>query len=156
MRKIIYICSLLFLYAVATYAQNTTVTIGSVLASTAGQKITVPINVTNFNDVGSVTLFIQYDATAVTYDSSNAGSEYLINASGGQIAIARAELTAATPVNGKLFDLIFTYHSGASPMAFTAASQLSSTNGVVIPGVVFSSGGIFPRLHRQSLLEILL
>ena len=48
--------------------QGTTMTIGTLAAPAAG-PVSVPINVTSFNNVGAITLKIAYDPTVATFNN---------------------------------------------------------------------------------------
>jgi hypothetical protein len=141
MRKIIKICSLFILFAIATYAQDISMTIADATAETAGEVVTVPINVANFTNVGAVTLKIQFDPAVVTFDSSSRAGEFLANEAGGTISIGRAMLTAVTPTTGELLKLYFTYIGGATDITFDAANcEIANTSGNVITGVTYNDG----------------
>jgi hypothetical protein len=143
MRKIINICGLFILFAIATYAQNISMTIGDMTATSAGEVVTVPINVANFTNVGAVTVEIQFDPAVVTFDSSSRANEFLAGEAGGRITIVRAMLTAVTPTTGKLLDLYFTYIDGATDLTFnTANCEIANLSGNVITGVTYNNGVI--------------
>ena len=53
-----------------SYAQIT-VNLGNVSTCTPGSVVTVPITVTNFNNIGAVSLDMNYSPTALTYTGFN-------------------------------------------------------------------------------------
>ena len=68
---LLFVASLL--YAGGTVAQIT-VNLGNVTTCTPGSVVTVPITVTNFNNIGAVSLDMNYSPTALTYTGFNNSS----------------------------------------------------------------------------------
>jgi len=121
------VCLLLIAFSTSMFAQGTTVSIGSVTAQ-AGQSVNVPINVTNFTNIGAISLVITYNSTVLGFTGVTnppSGVNITAGASGGRLALGWFDATATSPINivsGKLVDLVFTYNGGTSPLVFDVAS----------------------------------
>ena len=63
---------ILLLQPMIMKSQNATATLGNI-TSCAGENVLVPLDVTNFNDVGAMTIYIGYDTNAAEFLST---SEY--------------------------------------------------------------------------------
>jgi hypothetical protein len=114
------------------------VTIGTVQAA-LNSTATVPITVTNFNQVGAISLKIQYDVNVLQFDSianAPASMSFTKGATGGVLTIGWFDASGNTPVtigSGKLMDLKFTYKGGISTLTFiTAQSEISNGSGVAL------------------------
>ena len=82
-------------------AATTAMAIGSIAAPVAG-SITVPVNVTNFNNVGAITLKIAYDPTVMTFTSVTSavtGVTFSASAASGVISVGWFDATGTTPVS---------------------------------------------------------
>jgi len=129
--------------------QGTTITLGSVTAPAAGAAISVPINVTNFTSVGSITLKVAYDTAVVTYAGlANAatGISFTSNAANGVITLIWYDATGLTPLSitsGKLVDINFTYKKNSGAVTFnTSLCEITTGAGVVIGGITYVNGSI--------------
>jgi len=97
-----------------------TFTIPAQTYTTYGMDITAPVNVTNFNNIGSTTLKIKYDPTVLTFKNiANAPAGFQASAASGVITVSYTTSSAYTFGNGKLFDLLFNYVGGNSALQFT-------------------------------------
>ncbi|MFO7447298.1 MAG: cohesin domain-containing protein, partial [Ignavibacteriaceae bacterium] len=119
--------SLLFLIAVlisGIASAQVTVSIPEVILPSEGGNVTVPINVTDFNNIGAITLKIKYDPAVLTFQGTPnpLGGSFSINAVNGNVLIAWANLTALNTGNGKLLDLNFSHISGNSNLEFIIQS----------------------------------
>ena len=132
MRKIIYICSLIALFAMTTYAQSTTMTISQVNAS-VGEQISVPISVKDFFNIGAITIKIQYDSSVLNFDGiANAPSNMASGNTSSVISLSWASLTALNIADGKLLDLKFTYKSGSSDLTFLPQTVVANSDAIPI------------------------
>lgn len=137
---------LLLLYGSSAFAQQTSVSI-PVVEADAGSTVNVPINVSNFNDVGSLTLVIDYDAGALTFNGiENAARDgFNVNASGGEIRIVWFDQTANNPINitsGKLLDLNFDFVGGSTALTIDAGASEVTDSGANPFAVSYSSGSV--------------
>jgi fibronectin type 3 domain-containing protein len=126
-----------------------TIAASNVTALTTGATVLVPINVTKFTDVGTITLKINYNQAAVTFvNVANAPTGVTFTVSSGTpglIILVWLDMTLTTPLNiasGKLIDLKFTYTGGTSLFTFnTSQCDIGNENGTSID-ITYQSGGI--------------
>ena len=115
--------------------------------SQTGQRVDVALNTENFENVGAISLKIQYDPTALTFNSlSNAAKTgFNYNATGGVIILGWFDQTGNTPLhlgNSKLLDLNFTYNGGTSPLTFiTAECEIADSTGTAL-AVTYVNGSV--------------
>ena len=126
------------------YQQEPALTISDVTAST-GATVLIPITVTNFTNVGAITLKITYDPAVVTYvDTANSAVGFTVGH--GTPGVTILAWYSTTPLNissGKLIDLKFTYLGGTSSVEFTqSACEIDNNSGLVISGVTYTNGSI--------------
>ncbi len=125
----IFLVSLLFLLTQTVLAQNApATTAGNVLNASAGY-INIPLTVTNFENIGSITLTLNYNPAVMTYVSSTANPAFpgiIINGStAGQINIGwSADPGAITLPDGSLLaELEFTFISGSTSLSWDNTSN---------------------------------
>ncbi|MCX6150795.1 MAG: YCF48-related protein [Ignavibacteriales bacterium] len=97
-----------------------TMTIGNVTA-VVGDTILVPITVSNFNNIGAISLKIQYNSTVLTFsgvENQPTTGNFAVNASNGFITIGWFNTTPLNLGNSKLLDLKFHYNGGISNLNF--------------------------------------
>jgi hypothetical protein len=136
-------------YSNATIGAVPTLALGNVTAPAVSSPVNVPINVTNFNNIGSITLKVAYDPAMVTYTgvtSAVTGVTFTAGASNGVVSIAWFDATGTTPIGigtAKLLDINFTYSGGTGAFTFnTAQCELSNSANVVITGVTYQNGSL--------------
>jgi len=129
--------------SIITVVEPVTMTAGDV-EGLPGDMVYVPVNVTDFNGVGAVTLEMGYDDLALNFVSlANVNPMFngaLVNGSDGSIFISWVDNTLQGVNFGetKLFDLKFEYVSGQSAITFNAAgSEVSDVLGEVITVTYF-------------------
>ncbi|MEM9666391.1 MAG: cohesin domain-containing protein [Bacteroidota bacterium] len=126
------------------FAQEVTVSIPTVNAS-AGETVSVPVNVENFDDVGAITLVIDYDPTSVEFlgTANEVTSGFNATVNGATLRVGWFDQTASQPINlesGKLLDLSFNVIDGTSPLTIDeGASEIADSNADLID-VEFTSG----------------
>ena len=121
-------------------AQTITTTAGSVTSCPAG--ITVSIDVTNCNNIGAISLVLEFDSSVLTYNSyvnahSELSSGYLIvNSVAEKVIISWASSTAANIGSGTLIQFNFTANSGTSNLTWDTQTpgncEYSDVNGNVL------------------------
>jgi hypothetical protein len=123
------------------------ITIGTVQAA-VNTTATVPVTVTNFNEVGAISLKIQYDPNVLQFDSLvNAPTtmSFTKGASNGVLTIGWFDATGNSPVtigSGKLMDLKFTYKGGTSALTvISAQSEITNGSGVAFT-VQYTNGQV--------------
>ncbi|GJQ63180.1 MAG: hypothetical protein SCALA702_22330 [Melioribacteraceae bacterium] len=111
------------------------------ISGVPGTQVTMPVNVTAFNEIGAVTLRMEYNPLMLTFvEAQNINSEVesgiLINEAvdGDAVLVSWTDnsptFTGANIGNGKLFDLVFEYAGGTSEFTFnTSVSELANTLG---------------------------
>ncbi len=93
------------------------------VTATVGQQVTVPLKVFNFSNIGLFSFTLDYDPAVLTYESATLvpaiGGTFTPSAAGtGRIALAWSGSAASLTDGSNLVDVIFTYHGGASPLAW--------------------------------------
>lgn len=127
------------------------------IATTAGTvtscpgEIAVPINVTNFNGVGAISLMLNYPNTVLTYvgyQNLNAAltTGYLIvNSTGSKVIISWASTTPANIGTGTLMQLRFNAVPGSGGLnwdtSITGNCEYSDANGNILPAT-FTNGTV--------------
>lgn len=161
MKKFIITLCILLSYVSIGFAQsNTTMTIGNVTAS-AGDTIIVPVNVTNFTNIGAISLKLNFDTAVLTYlDAVNSpsGVTFTDFANGsGVLSLGWFDVTSSLPINivsGKLADLKFIYNGGSSNLTFNQPlCDISdeSTNNVVVS---YTNGSVTPLIGSVPTLTL--
>ena len=120
-------------------------------AVTAGTLVSVPIQVTGFNNVGSFTLRISFDKTVLTYAGLvNAPATSLSSAvstanANGYVDVVWFSLTPLNIGTGKLMDILFTFGNGSSALTFVVPSSITDALGnPFVPPATFTSGRVRP------------
>lgn len=118
-------------------SQNATATIGNP-ASCAGDTVLVAVDVTNFIDVGAMTMYIGYDTNAAEFVSlQNVNSAIAgwvsYNASSNQIGIAYSNISPFSITSGKIFDLRFVFLGDSTRLPFLPGTEIANSNLQVIP-----------------------
>jgi|GEM_PF-2495748 hypothetical protein len=120
-----------------------TTTLGSV--NLCSGNIVVPVTVTNFYGVASVSLTIIYDTNKLQFNgyqgvnNNLTGGAFLLNASGNNIHIAWFSVTPANIGSGTLLQLLFLADTGSYAMNWDLVTQgacmYTDINNNVIPAV---------------------
>lgn len=151
MKKLI-LSALLFPVFLATVAfgQAGTATVEQVVGI-PGTQVVVPVNVTGFNNVGAITLYFEYDPAVVTFagfdnaavDLNVSGTFYAFDGK-WRVGIAWSSNTTAN-INGKLVDILFTYHGGTSDFVWSQPyCDVRTLPGFVPLVVIYTNGNIGP------------
>ncbi len=160
-------------WSFTTFVQASVVTLSlPTQTASVGGTITVPIQVTGFNHVGSFSLTITFDKNVLTYSGTanqptfgifNSTAAALANTN-GTVSISWFNVSPALNIgSGTLMNLHFTYKSGSSALTFlnmTASSitdslgtnltatytngSISQAMGVNVSGAVIYSDGSVP------------
>ena len=112
-------------------------------------EIQVPVNVTNCNGIGAISLVLNYNNTYLTYlgyQNLNAALStglLIVHSTGSQVIISWANTTAANIGNGTLMQLRFTAASSTSTLAWDTQTpgncEYSDVIGNVLPAT-FTNG----------------
>ncbi len=148
MKKILILLFIIPLAFQLSRGQTATVTITDYEESPG--LVNIPIDVTNFINVGAITINLEYDENVLGYNSftSSVISSAYINtypsANGYTLGISWTSLAPLANFNGELIVLTFNYLGGSSAFDFLeAASEIADFDGVAIPTVYFD-GSIAP------------
>ena len=148
MKKIIYLLAVLFQFTISLSAQTTTASLDNV-NGIPGNNVTIPLNVTNFNNVGAITIRIQFNTSVLNWgqilnwDSQITG--VLAGANGDILTIAWDGTSGVTISNGKLLDLEFLYLGGTSSLSFVIAQcEIADVNGNIL-SVNYTNGSVNPQ-----------
>ena len=108
----------------------------------ANTDITVPINVAQMNNIGSLSLKINYDQTKLAFKQINGFTPSVPpTAVGGVLSIAWFNTTPLNIGTGNLMNLVFTYTGGASVVSFSGTSLVTDGSGTSL-NLTFTSGTI--------------
>lgn len=128
---------IILLQPIIMKSQNATATIGNV-TSCEGDTVLAPVDVTNFIDVGAMTMYIGYDTNAaefISLQNINAaipgGISY--NASNGQVGIAYSNIISFSITSGKIFDLRFSFLGDSTLLPFNTGTEIANSDLVIIP-----------------------
>jgi len=118
-------------------SQNATATIGNI-TSCAGENVLVPLDVTNFNDVGAMTIYIGYDTNAAEFLSIQninpaIPGSITSNAVNGQVSIAYSNTTPFYISGETLFDLSFSFLGDSTLLPFNPGTEIANSNLEIIP-----------------------
>jgi hypothetical protein len=127
---------ILFLIVFSTflYSQTTELTVGTGIVCPE-EEVLVPIDVTDFNDIGAFTIFIGYDTAVLTFiehlneNSETQGiySNAMVTPS-TQIGISWSSINSANISSGKLIDLKFQYHTENCSLIFNPGCELVNSS----------------------------
>ena len=141
--KLIKYISILFIIAwpVLLHSQTINTTAGTV--SNCPGDIVVPVNVTNCNGVGAISLVLQFNTSVLTFlNYENLNPEIstgflIVNNAGDRIIMSWANTAAANIGNGKLMDLRFSGITGNSNLTWdtqiSGNCEYSDINGNILP-----------------------
>jgi hypothetical protein len=133
MKKLVYILGMLFIYATITYGQGITMTIGSHTAS-VGETVTIPISVTNLNNIGAVSLKIQYNPASLSYVgviNQPSSGNFTANASGGVLSVGWFGTSPLNIASGNFLEMQFVFNGGSSNIEFiTSQCEIANNNGI--------------------------
>ena len=158
MKKFTIIVLLMVLLKATLFSQNATVSLSSVTPS-PGQHFTVPLTVTNFTNISSMTFIIKFDPTAITPEINSQGKLNLTSFAtgfdltnfigyvqgGNKLVITFSEQTMPPIADGTLFNLNFASYCGTSgtSLEFQTGSEVGTgINPTTVLPVVFNNGQI--------------
>jgi hypothetical protein len=123
------------------FAQTITTTAGTVTYCPG--VVVVPVNVTNCNGVGAISLALNYNNTVLTYTgyqnvhAALSGGMLIVNSTGSKVIMSWASTTPANVGNNVLIEFTFTGIPGASSMTWDTQTQgnceFSDSNGNILP-----------------------
>ncbi|MEZ5198460.1 MAG: cohesin domain-containing protein [Bacteroidales bacterium] len=141
--KLIKYISILFIIALPLLLQSQTINTSAGTVSECPGDIVVPINVTNCNGVGAISLVLQFNTSILTflnYENINpqiSSGFLIVNNSGDKVIISWANTNAANIGDGKLMDLRFSGITGSSSLSWNTQisgnCEYSDSNGNILP-----------------------
>ena len=109
-------------------------------------EFSVAVSVTNFNNVGAISLALNYNPDILTYtgyadvNSELGNGDLVINSMGGTVYVSWSSANGATIGNGQLFSLLFTGMTGSSGLQWNSSfCEYTTVIGDIIP-MTFSNG----------------
>lgn len=130
MKKTISLFVLGLMFISISHAQSMTIKADSVIAN-VGDSVTVPVTFSNFGTVGSITLYINFNNSylswgrGLNWHSNLLPGQPLVNAVGNTIIISWADASGVL-VNGKLVDLKFQFNGGSGTLTFSSNCEVTN------------------------------
>ncbi len=133
-------------------AQNLRFSLDTVVAN-PGSNITMGVYAHNLDDVGAISLFINFATSGLSY--LGAGNWHpsfdngynLVNAAGGLVGIIWFDTAGMTSGSVKLLDLYFQHKSGSTTLTFNQYCETADSEGIVISPVDYDHGLVVPALQ---------
>ena len=152
--------ALLLLFCVSwagtAQAQDATVALPAISAE-EGESVQVPVEVDGFDDVGAVTLVINYDSDVVTFDSleSAVRSDFQANSpSDGEVRVVWFDQSGSNPIDlgsGTLASLSFSYSSGGTNLTFDEGDSEIADSGASPLSVEYQAGRVASSIGQVGL-----
>ena len=133
-------------------AQTLSFSLDTVVAD-PGSNITVSVYANNLDDVGAISLFINFSTIGLTYlgagnwHPSFDNAYNLVNAAGGLVGIIWFDTAGITTGGVKLLDLYFQHKNGSTALTFNNQCEIANSQGVVISPVNYHQGLVVPALE---------
>jgi len=95
-----------------------------IVDTTSPTELIVPVNVTDFDDIGAVSLKVTFDPSVISFtrvENINTNINLNITEHDGLVTIGWFDITGNSPVSlgdAKLLDLVFTYNAGTCSLMF--------------------------------------
>ena len=126
------------------------------------ENISIPITVTDFTNIGSIQMFIDFDTTVLTFPFNGvtgAPPGTIVNRFGNTLRIVWVATLPPylTIDNGPLMNLLFTYNGpGTSPLNFDIPNcEISQMPGFVTLTVAYTNGSVSPDLSNSTKATLL-
>lgn len=153
MKKLIIITVTVLAFATAGNAQTVGISLDSVKVF-RNDSVVMPVYVTNFTNIGAITLYIEFDTTnlswgrTLSWSSSLNGNIPLVHHHHGTVGISWIDISGITITDGLLFELKFKHREGNSPVTISSNSELATPVGQIL-NTTFQSGVIWEGLTLQ-------
>lgn len=106
-------------------APHTTAPVVSACSGQIGQTVSVPVIVSGFNTIGAVSLYLNYNASVLTFVSGSTNTDFALWSTNGSIpgsvTISGVDISGAGvtyPAGSTLFTLTFTYLGGSTDLTW--------------------------------------
>jgi|GEM_PF-3847661 len=144
MKRIALTIYILVLIGEFVQGQSLSVSMGNFTAN-PGDTVDVPVNVTNFNNIGAVSLSIEYDSQMLTYvgfiEKPPFGS-FTHNSTDSSIITGWFSTNALNLGNSSFITLRFIYHRDSAGLNFNVPEcEIADVEGNTLP-VIFNNGSI--------------
>jgi hypothetical protein len=121
-----------------SFSHAQTISLDDISAS-PGENILVPVNFTNMNDIGTITLFILFDESVLTFngitnvvpEGSGTYSTYIPNPPRVGLSWFTSGSSGVDFPDGKYLDMEFTFHGGYTDLLFSPGCEVTDWD--VIP-----------------------
>ena len=144
MKKIVLILAFILTAYNFNYAQMN-INLPDTAFNQTSDTLKIPMSVVSFNNVGAISMEIQYDTTAMTFDTAedNIGhGTFIANAASGIIYISWFDINPVSISNGNLLNLIFTGVKANSSLQFLTPN-CEIANSVGTPqSVTYKNGSV--------------
>ena len=148
--KKIFIAMLVTFHSLLVLGQGATATL-PVLSASPG-TVTVPLNVTAFNNIAAISLYFEYDPAVVSYSSYNTAALPGLEVNAFTVGTSHrvgitwsASGATGSNVSGTLVNVVFNYVSGACAFTFLQSiCDVTDNNYNTVP-VLYTDGSIGPN-----------
>ncbi|MCF8369914.1 MAG: cohesin domain-containing protein [Bacteroidales bacterium] len=154
MKKLIF--PVLIIFAAIFYANGQTSTVSLDDYTLVPGQVNIPLDFTNFVDVGAITLYIEYDQSVVSYlsyipgeidnvvtNTYPSGSKYILG-------ISWIDIVSVPNISGTLITLVFDYTGGTTALDFQdPLCEIANQLGDVLP-VLYYDGSIAPDANAVT------
>ncbi|MCD4697299.1 MAG: hypothetical protein K8S16_13765, partial [Bacteroidales bacterium] len=148
MKKIITLVFIIL--ATVQFAIGQTATVSLADYTTIPGQVIIPVDYTNFVDIGAITLFIEYDQSVASYVSFTEGdisgvlvSTWQSSGSNYILGVSWSDVSGLTSSAGTLIELVFNYTGGSTALDFQSNCELGNLQGFVVPAI-YTDGSISP------------
>ena len=147
-RILITVISMFCFLSTTLNAQSPSLTIGSVGICTS-PTILIPLTGTNMTNIGSLTIFINFDNQSLVFDSVKNinpqlnGLLFNLVSNPSRLAIVWSNVNGANFQNNTLLNLKFTVLQQNSAISFAPGCEIASVSLQVLP-VNYINGGVYP------------
>lgn len=137
MKKYIMIAIATFLVTIQGNSQNIGIHLDTVKAY-RNDSVVMPVYVTNFSNVGAITLYIHFDSTRVTYGRTLSwhqglnGNIPLVHQKNGVIGISWIDVNGVSLSDGLLFEIKFKHKQLNSNVTVGNSSEFANPNGIIL------------------------
>lgn len=149
--RMLALAALLLVFGFGKLNSQPLLTIGQELCCD-DSSVLLGVDVSGFNNVGSITIFIQIDTLLVDYvalvnPNALLGNSIIVNFQPyhSRIAISWFSLVGISIFEGTLFDLELNYHQGNASLNFVDC-EITDAEGTIIEGITYQNGSLLPAL----------
>jgi len=142
---------ILLLFGAASFSQ--TASLAPAVTASPGQNITIPLNVTGFTGIGSITFFIRFKPSVMTFtgiSNPSQGVQFQSYVTDSSLNIVWAGYPYVNfPDNVPLVDLNFTYYGmTTSPLNFLGNCEVTQGLNIIYPA--YTNGSVSMLVQSQT------